>query len=229
MTPTRPAARLPVLAIVLWLILCRIKSAQSGGAAAPARTSFATQHSLPAQHGSVHDITLKVWEEHVMYMRHYIISAAANLPDKEAVAERLLRNQEDIGNAMKPHLGIAAGEKFTGLLKEHVRIAFDVISSAIARDDAKQKEASQRWNKNADDIAAFLHDANPKEWPLDEMQNLMREHLQLTADVIAFRVGGHWNDDIAAHDKVHRQILKLADTLTAGITKQSPDKTTQRP
>jgi hypothetical protein len=41
---------------------------------------------------------LKVWEEYVTWMRHYMVSAVANLPDKEFVAERLMRNQEDIGS-----------------------------------------------------------------------------------------------------------------------------------
>ena len=55
----------------------------------------------------------KLWEDHVTWTRLYIVSAAANLPDKDATAQRLLQNQTDIGNAIKPVYGDAAGEKST--------------------------------------------------------------------------------------------------------------------
>src|SRR5262249_48092821 len=65
----------------------------------------------------------KLWEDHITYTRNYIISAVAKLPDTDAVAARLMKNQEDIGNAIKPFFGDAAGTKLTGLLKDHITIA----------------------------------------------------------------------------------------------------------
>ena len=49
----------------------------------------------------------KLWEDHVTYTRNFIISSLAGLEDAGAVAERLLRNQDDIGNAIKPLYGEA--------------------------------------------------------------------------------------------------------------------------
>jgi hypothetical protein len=51
----------------------------------------------------------KLWEDHITYTRNYIISALAELPDADAVAKRLLANQDDIGNAIKPYYGEKAG------------------------------------------------------------------------------------------------------------------------
>ncbi|MFN2542057.1 MAG: glycosyltransferase [Chthoniobacterales bacterium] len=173
----------------------------------------------------MHDVMLKVWGEHVAWMRHYLISSAANLPDKDDVTVRLMRNQEDIGRAFTPYYGVAAGEKLTALLKDHVRIAADIIAAAKAGDNARQNEAAARWNKNADEIASFLHALNPKYFPLEEMRTLMRDHLQLTSDVIGARVHCQWADDVSMHDKVYRQMLMLADTLSAGIAKQLQEQT----
>ncbi len=47
----------------------------------------------------------KLWEDHITWTRVFIISAAADLPDKDAATQRLLQNQMDIGNAVKPYYG----------------------------------------------------------------------------------------------------------------------------
>jgi hypothetical protein len=56
----------------------------------------------------------------------YIVSFLADLPDTDVVAQRLLKNQEDIGNAIKPFYGEEAGKKLTELLNGHILIAVDL-------------------------------------------------------------------------------------------------------
>src|SRR5688572_21804546 len=65
----------------------------------------------------------KLWEDHITWTRLFIVSEAADLPDKAATTERLLRNQVDIGNAIKPYYGDPAGNKLADLLKDHIMIA----------------------------------------------------------------------------------------------------------
>jgi hypothetical protein len=166
----------------------------------------------------------RLWEEHVTWTRLYIVSAVADLPDKDATAKRLLQNQTDIGNAVKPFYGDAAGDKLTSLLKDHIMIAVEIIDAAKKGDAAKQDAAVKRWQANADDIAVFLSGANPANWAAAEMKAMMREHLDLTAAELVTHLQKDWAADVAAYDKVETQILKMADMLTAGIAKQFPDK-----
>src|SRR5688572_12232224 len=58
-----------------------------------------------------------LWEDHITWTRLYLVSAIAGLPDTQATAERLLRNQADIGNAVKSFYGEAGGTKLTVLLR----------------------------------------------------------------------------------------------------------------
>ena len=51
-----------------------------------------------------------LWEDHVMWTRLAVISLVAGTPDTQATVERLLQNQADIGNALKPFYGRAAGD-----------------------------------------------------------------------------------------------------------------------
>ena len=128
----------------------------------------------------------KLWEDHITWTRLYIVSATASLPDKDATAQRLLRNQADIGNAIKPFYGEAAGTKLTALLKDHITIAVEIIDAAMKGDAARKDDAVKRWSANADDIAAFLSGANPSNWPAADMKKMMRDHLDLTtAELVA--------------------------------------------
>jgi hypothetical protein len=169
-----------------------------------------------------HDAMRKLWEDHITWTRLYIISAAEDLPDQALTAGRLLQNQTDIGDAIKPFYGEEAGDQLTALLRDHILIAAEVIDAAKAGDTAAFDAALAPWYDNADDIAAFLSAANPDHWPLAEMQAMMKSHLDLTLEEAAARLGGDYAADIAAYDKVHADILHMADMLSDGILHQFP-------
>jgi hypothetical protein len=166
----------------------------------------------------------KLWEDHITWTRMVIVSFAADLPDLSAAEQRLLRNQADIGDAIVPFYGRAAGDQLTGLLREHILIAVDVLTAAKNGDAAGLADAQARWQANADEIAEFLANANPRNWPLAEMQAMMRDHLALTTREAVARLQGDFEADIAAYDEVHLQILEMADMLSTGIVKQFPSR-----
>jgi len=166
----------------------------------------------------------KLWEDHITWTRLFIVSAAADLPDKQATTERLLQNQVDIGNAIKPYFGEAAGTQLTGLLKDHILIAADVVTAAKVNDKAKLDDANKRWFANAGEIAAFLGKANPQYWPEATVKSMMDDHLKLTTDEAVAQLKGDYKASIAAYDKVHNQILKMAGALSDGIVGKFPDK-----
>jgi hypothetical protein len=165
----------------------------------------------------------KLWEDHITYTRNFIISALGGLKDTNQVAERLLKNQDEIGKAIVPFYGEAAGKKLASLLRDHILIAADVVKAAKADNHDELKAQQKKWTQNADDIAAFLSKANPN-WPEADLKAMLHEHLALTTDEVVGRLKKDWAADIAAYDKGHRHILKMADALAEGIAKQFPDK-----
>jgi hypothetical protein len=164
----------------------------------------------------------KLWEDHITWTRLAIISLETGAPDTEATVARLLRNQVDIGNAIKPYYGKAAGNELTKQLRAHILIAAEVIAAAKAGDRSKLADAQARWVANADRIAAVLHSVNPRYWKLGTMKAEMHMHLDLTTEEAVARLQGNWTADVAAYDKVHRHILHMSDLLAQGITKQFP-------
>ena len=164
----------------------------------------------------------KLWEDHITWTRLAIISLESGTPDTNATVARLLRNQVDLGNAIKPYYGNAAGNELTRQLRAHILIAADVIAAAKGGDSAKLADAQARWVKNADQIAAVLHSVNPRYWKLGAMKAEMHRHLDLTTQEAVARLQGNWTADVAAYDKVHQHILHMSDMLSAGIIKQFP-------
>src|SRR5688572_10525674 len=174
------AMTLAAVASVLAACTTTARTVESGGEVAVMRDGAALKEGMR-----------KLWADHVVYTRNYIVAAVANDPGASAVATRLLRNQDDIGNAIVPYYGSAAGSRLTALLKDHINIAVELVSAAKASDNAKLTDADKRWHQNAVDIATFLSGANPN-WQRESLRMMLDEHLRLTTEEAKARIEKRW-------------------------------------
>ena len=173
---------------------------------------------------SFHDTMRRLWEDHVTWTRLFIVSFVHDLPDLDETTDRLLRNQVDLGDAIEPYYGDAAGERLTELLTEHITTAATLLQAAKANDAQAFEDANDAWYRNGRQIARFLHEANPDNWGLRDMKTMMRDHLDLTLAEAAARLEGDYVREIAGYDAVHVEILEMADMLSDGIIRQFPEK-----
>ena len=168
----RPRRSLAASALALALIAgaCSSGSSHQTGtnkpsATKPSATTISSSDAASRQ-TALGSSMRKLWEDHVTWTRLFIIAAEAGSPDADATAKRLLQNQTDIGDAIKPLYGDAAGTQLTALLRTHILTAGEAV-----------------------------------------------DHLK-----------GNFAADVADYDKVHVQILGMADMLTAGIVAQFPSQ-----
>ena len=222
--PRRPAFRpllvLPIVAALAGAALVAGTSAARG--TDPAHHAGPAEHAPTVRQAAFHDGMRKLWEDHITWTRLAIVSFAAGLPDLDATQARLLQNQVDIGNAIKPYYGRAAGSRLTALLKDHIAGAVALLQAAKAGDQAGIASASAAWYANPNDIADFLHAANPRQWPRTELRTMMRMHLDETLAEAQHRLQGRFADDVRDYDAVHHHILAMADMLSDGIVRQFP-------
>jgi hypothetical protein len=200
----RTVKRITIASLALLLIL-------SPAAAAQSRSEF-------------HDAMRKLWTDHVTWTRLFIVSAAAGLPDKDATTQRLLRNQEDVGNAVGEYYGKDAGGKVTALLKSHIMIAADLVGAAKAGNQHAVDSLNKVWHTNAEEIAGFLHGANPKHWPEATLRQAMFTHLDQTLTEATDRLKGNYAADVRDYDAIVAHILRMADVLSDGIIAQYPQQ-----
>ena len=197
-------------------------SVVGAGASTPV-TSTSSAAAVSPSSVALQTAMRKLWADHVLWTRQYIVSTVLNDPSGQAASVRLLKNQADIGNAVVPYYGAAAGAKLTDLLKQHILIAVDLVSAAKAGNAAKQADADKRWHQNAADIATFLSGANPN-WRRQTLLDMLNRHLALTTQEAVNRLQQKWNDDVSNFDAIFSQSMMMADALSAGIIKQFPAK-----
>jgi hypothetical protein len=181
------------------------------------------KHCITPSIMELKDNLRKLWIDHVVWSKNYIVSAFANSEDKEKVLARLLQNQQEIGNAIKPYYGEAAGDKLAQLLLEHILITVKVIDAVKVGKQADLEKYKDEWYNNADDIAKFLSAQNPK-YSYEQLKEMLHEHLELFTDDVTARVKKDWDAEIVSFDKGVEHMMLFADILTLGIVKQFPDK-----
>src|SRR3954469_17204003 len=207
---TRRTVPLPVTAALV-----------AGGTSALAADHHdAAAPAVTARQQALHDGMRKLWEDHITWTRLAIVSFAAGDADLQASEARLLRNQTDIGNEIKPYYGAKAGRQLTALLKEHITGAVALLQAAKSGDNDAVAKAKSAWYANSNEIADFLAKANPRSWPRTEVRKMMRVHLDVTLKEAVDQLGGHYDASVRDYDSIHPHILPTPDALPARIVKQ---------
>jgi hypothetical protein len=222
----RPVATL-LMATGLITVLVAAGSSQAGASSTSAAATASVSNSFPITPQTVafHDAMRKLWEDHVTWTRLAIVSAVggtdgATLPDTSVTVARLQRNQDDIGAAIVPYYGQAAGDQLAALLHEHISGAVTLLLAAKAGDAAAVDEAKTAWYANGQQIADFLSAANPKYWPQDTMREQMQTHLDQTLQEAVDQIQHNVDKEAGDYDAAHEHILMMADLLSAGIIQQ---------
>ena len=194
----------------------------SGHHSMSASEAAATQATISKR--SFHDKMRKLWEQHVAWTRMAIVDFASGSDGFDPTAGRLMQNQVDIGDAIKPFFGTDAGNQLTSLLHDHIAIAVEVLQAAKAGDAAAFNDARDRWYANANDIADFLSAANHRYWPRDMMRHMMKVHLDQTLTEASDQLNGDFAGSVAVYDKIERHMLAMADDLSYGIIHRFPSR-----
>lgn len=172
-----------------------------------------------------HEGMRALWETHGQFTERAIVDAVSGNPDTSAVVARLQRNQDQIGNAVKPYYGAAAGNALAKLLHQHISTAVNAVVAAKSGNADATSKAIAAVYANGRAIARFLHAANPHHWSLAAMQNMMKVHITQVVDLAVDQIKGNYGAGIALYNTYIDHILSgMADMLSNGIIAQFPNK-----
>ncbi len=219
-----PLAVTFAVAVLAGLLALVVPRGPAHAASAPGHDHGGVSGLPTARQVAFHDAMRKLWEDHVTWTRLAIVTFADGSKGFGATAARLLQNQTGIGNAIAPFYGDAAGHRLSALLHDHITIAVQILQDARAQNAGAVSADETRWYANANDIADFLHAANPRFWPDAVMREFMKVHLDETLTEAADELSGNYTASVNDYEPVVQHMLAFADLLSSGIMRQFPSR-----
>lgn len=183
-----------------------------------------SEQMTPDKQIALYTAMRQLWSQHMEWTFNTVDAFFHDQKALTPTLNRLLANQKDIGTAIVPYFGEAAGDQLTKLLTTHINEAVPVLQAAKAGDQAKLDKALATWNANAKEIADFLSAANPDNWPESATEPMLRTHITQTTAYSVDLLKGDYAKAIKDYDEAEAHMLMLADTLAKGVIAQFPDK-----
>lgn len=165
-----------------------------------------------------------LWVEHIFWVRNYVIAnQQGERQQAETAATEVVANATSIANSIAPLYGQPAADQLLKLLAGHWGAVKHYSDAALAKQAVGKNAAVDELTSNAKAIAQFLATANPN-LPEATLVSMLSAH------------GGHHIAQIDQLGKLdypaeartwqamREHMLVLADTLTAALVKQFPDK-----
>lgn len=148
-----------------------------------------------------------------------MVSLAYDLPDQEAVINQLLQNPVNMGDMLRPLYGDYIADQYTGLIKEHLELAAELIKSLKVGDEAGARAIEKVWYANGEQVAEFLSSINPY-LSKEEFREMFYSHLALTQKQATAIINKDFKEDIETFDMIEMEAMAMADLMSDAIIKQ---------
>ncbi|HET9907457.1 MAG TPA: hypothetical protein VFQ23_12465 [Anaerolineales bacterium] len=180
-------------------------------------TLVTNENSSKLDRQEFRDQMRKLWVDHSSLTRQFMISTVSNLPSQGEAAEHLNQNQNEIGALFALFYGEEAGDELKKLLADHTAISTTLFQAAGKADVQVFEESIMLWYDNGVQIAEFLSDLNPENWPPKETRPMLRTYLDLTLEQAVAYWNGYSSISGGAYQKVQDHAVTIADVLSEGI------------
>jgi hypothetical protein len=154
----------------------------------------------------------RLWVDHGVYTRLYIVSYLNSLPDADLIAARLMKNQENIGNAVSQIYGQRKGDPLIPILKAHIAGAAQILKDLKTGSSADAD--IQAWYQNGDDLAKCLTNLF-KRTSYQKNQSMIKKHLDLTIQEVQEYLNDQYEQSLRTFDLVMDELMMMSDYLVS--------------
>lgn len=163
----------------------------------------------------------RLFADHAVYTKFYIESALFDLPDATIISNRLLQNQDDIGNYLKTYIGNSNGDQLAKLLKEHIMAAGAVVNALKTKDNYKIDSLVKQLFVNSKEVAKFLGSFNPDRLPFSTTLREFNKHNQQIISMAIAQYDGNYVDTYKAYDTYFSHMMFISDSITYALDNES--------
>lgn len=155
----------------------------------------------------------RLWGDHFWKTRIVVQSAVSESACLVYDIEALYENQDQIGaNFGRLTANPKAGRKLAKELREHIRIAIEIVVAAIA---GRSVDALyEQWQANGRAIAAVYHKYNHR-IEFDRINELFQEHLATTLAEAVSIISGECEESITGGNVALEHIREMADYINS--------------
>lgn len=173
-----------------------------------------------------------LWAKYAWSLLNYSISMNAGLPGTPQVESRLLKTAAALGDFLVPYYGITAGNDFGDKLAAIAKVGTQVVDAV--KDERSLESFQVIWEELIDDLAEFLNELNPTQWPTLLVKEMFSNMVETWAKAIIARYNEEWNDNEEALDNLNKLVVtgianhvnrgfsSIADIFSRGIIAQYP-------
>lgn len=165
-----------------------------------------------------------LWADHMEWTFSTVDAFFHDADGLGAKLNRLLLNQQEIGDAVMPFFGQEPGDKLAALLTEHIEDAVPVLTAAQAGDDAELAEALDEWYANAQEVGDHFAQLNPKDWAQPHMRDMWKTHITQTVDYSVALMIGDRDQALDDYQLAYDHMMDMSDLISHGIGEFFPDK-----
>jgi hypothetical protein len=141
-------------------------------------------------------VVSRLWTDHVVWMREYVVATVDDRPDRAEVAARLLRTPADLGRAIEKAAGRKEGRRVAKTLRQHVIMAIDFVDAACAENEQRYRELESVWEATDQD----------EPW---------HRHIPLIKAIVTARMEENFDRDVEAFDELLTMASDDAETYAA--------------
>lgn len=157
----------------------------------------------------------KLFTDHAVYTKMVIAATLDNRPEREALTQRLLENQQEIGEFFGDFVGVEYGKIITNLLTKHIQLAAVVLEKMTKNEDPKV--AIEKLLGNAEDVADALVSIPRNRLSLETVLREFIQHNLFVVDIAKTHAEKAWEDEIIIFDAYYTHMLKFSDLLYRGL------------
>jgi len=158
----------------------------------------------------------KLFSDHGVYTAFVLKSIVDHQPDTKVFLTRLLANQKDIGDQLKPILGAKASALLTKVLTEHIQLAGAVITAATNKDKTLNQKIEALF-RNSDEVAKVLTSVNPELLPLNVTSDMFHKHNEYVISMTQYRIAKKYKKEQETYDSYYNELLMMADAIYNAI------------